>query len=72
MALAVIEADCAVVTDAALAVNEAAEAPPGTVMLAGTVSAPALLASATVCPPVGAAELSETEQEVDPAPVKEF
>jgi hypothetical protein len=46
-ALAVIAALCVVLTDVALAVNEAAEAPAGIMIFAGTVSAPVLLESAT-------------------------
>jgi len=47
LALAVIVAVCAVLTDAAVAVNAPAEAPAGIIMPEGTVSAPVLLESAT-------------------------
>ena len=72
LALAVMTAFWVVVTDAAFAVNDAAEAPGGMTTLEGMVRAPALLASATAWPPVAAGELSDTEQDVEPAPVNVF
>ena len=71
-ALAAIVADCEVLTEATFAVNDAVEAPEATVMLVGTVTALLLLATVTPRPPDGAAELSETEQVVVLAPVKEL
>ena len=68
-ALADRVAVCEVVTEEAVAVNEAEDAPEATVTLAGTVTAVLLLASVTTVPPVGAAELKPTVHVVDPAPV---
>ena len=50
--LAVTVAVCAAVTAATLALKDALEAPPATVTLAGTDTAPALLARLTLCPPL--------------------
>jgi hypothetical protein len=61
-----------VLTDFTCAVSEAVDAPDGTVRLPGTVTALSLLASVTLRPPDGAAEVSETIQAVDPAPVNEL
>jgi hypothetical protein len=71
LALAVTVADCAVLTEATVAVKDAVEAPDATVTLAGIVTDVELLARATVCPPDGAAELNETVQAVVPEPVNE-
>ena len=70
--LAATVAACEVVTEATFAVNDAVEVPEATVTVAGTVTALLLLATLTVRPPVGAAELSDTVQAVVPAPVKEL
>lgn len=59
-------------TENAVAVNAAADAPEGITTLAGTFSAAAVLESATVWPLEVAGEVSVTEQEVVPAPVKAF
>lgn len=52
--LALTVADCAVVTDATVAVNDALLAVAGTVTEPGTVTELLLLARVTVTPPVGA------------------
>ena len=59
-------------TEAAFALNDAVEEPEPTTTLAGTVNELELLASETLWPPDGAAELSETLQVVVPVPVKEL
>lgn len=64
-------ADCAVVTDATLAVKDAALAVAGTVTELGTVTALLLLESATVTPPVGAVPDNVTVHESLSAPVIE-
>ena len=56
-------------TDATVAVNDAADAPDAIDTVAGTVTALLLLAMATLIPPDGAAALTDTEHAVDPAPV---
>ena len=61
---------CAVLTEATFAVNDVVDAPEATVTLAGTVTALSLLATDTLRPPEGAAELSDKEHAVVPAPVK--
>lgn len=71
-ALAVRVADCAVLTAATLAVNEAVEAPEGTVTLPGTVTELELLARVTPRPVPSAAELSEIVHDVVPDPVNEL
>jgi len=71
-ALAAIVAACAVLTEATFAVNDAVEAPEANVRLVGTVTALLLLATVTLRPPDGAAELSETVQVVVLAPVNEL
>ena len=71
-ALADTVADCDVVTDDTLAVNEALDAPEATIMLPGTVTEVELLDRATLWPPDGAAELSETLHVVVPVPVNEL
>ena len=60
------------VTLEALAVKLAVEAPDGTVIEEGTVTLLLLLDSETASPPLPAAAVSETEQEVETAPVKEL
>jgi len=72
LALAVTVAVVAVVTEETVAANDAVEAPAPTVTLPGTDTEVELLANATVWPPEGAAELSETVHVVDPVPVKEL
>lgn len=64
-------ADCAVVTDATAAVNDALLAVAGTVTEPGTATALLLLAIATVTPPLGAVPDRETEHESLIAPVIE-
>ena len=71
-ALADTVADCDVVTDDTLVVNEAIDAPEATMMLPGTVTAALLLARATATPPEGACELRDTVQAVLLVPVKEL
>ena len=61
--------DCAVVTAATLAVNDALLAVAGTVMELGTVTALLPLDSVTLTPPVGAEPVRLTEQESDSEPV---
>jgi hypothetical protein len=63
---------CDALTEVTLAVKVAADAPEATVTLAGTVTAALLLATFTLRPPDGAAELSERVHAVDPAPVNEL
>ena len=70
-ALAVRVAVCAVVTDAAVAVNPALVAPDGTVTVAGKVTAELLLARLMVIPPLVAAALSVTVQLSVPPPVND-
>ena len=60
------------VTEATVAVNDAVDAPEATVTAAGTVTARLLLATVTLRPVEGAAELSETLHVVVPAPVNEL
>ena len=60
------------VTDATFAVNDAVDAPEATVTAAGTVTALLLLATVTLMPFEGAAEVSDTVQVVDPEPVNEL
>ena len=69
--VAVSETDCAVLTEATLAVKVTLVDPEGTVTEPGTVTALLLLARPTLMPPVGAAELSVTVHDVVPAPVNE-
>ena len=64
MALAVNVAVCVVLTEVTFAVNEAEDAPEGTVTLAGTVTALLLLATATLSPVEGAAAFRDTVQDV--------
>ena len=70
-ALAAIVAVCAVVTLATFAANDVVDAPEAIVTPAGTVTALLLLATVTLTPAEGAAELSETVHVVVPAPVNE-
>jgi hypothetical protein len=70
--LALTVADCAVVTAATAAVNEALLAVAGIVTEPGTVTALLLLESATVTPPVGAVPDRLTVQESLRAPVIEL
>jgi hypothetical protein len=69
--VAVIEADCALLTDATFAVNVALVAVAGTVTELGTVTAELLLASATLRPPEGADPDRLTVQESASDPVME-
>ena len=69
--LALTVADCAVVTEATVAVNDTLLAVAGTVTELGTVTALLLLARATLTPPVGAEPERLTVQESDRAPVIE-
>jgi hypothetical protein len=66
-ALAVNVAVCEVVTEATFAVNDAADAPEATDTLAGTVTAPLLLARVTLTPVDGADALNDTVHDVVPA-----
>jgi hypothetical protein len=66
---AVTVADCAVVTDATLAVKVALEAVAGTNTVLGTVTEPLLLVTPTLKPPVGAEPERLTLQESASAPV---
>jgi len=52
-----------------VAVNDELDAPEATGTVAGAVTAPLLLDTATLTPPDGAAALRVTVHEVDPAPV---
>ncbi|HEY2470615.1 MAG TPA: hypothetical protein VGI45_22665 [Terracidiphilus sp.] len=52
-----------------VAVNDALLAPDAIATFAGTFTAPLLLAIATLTPLEGAAEVNDTVQAVDPAPV---
>ena len=70
--LAATEAACELVTEATFAVNDAVDRPEATATVAGTVTALLLLATLTLTPPDGAAELSDTVQGVVPAPVNEL
>jgi len=70
--LAATVADCEVVTEATFALNDAVDVPAATTTLAGTVTAVLLLATLTLAPPDGAAELSDRAQVVVPAPVNEL
>ena len=70
-ALAVSVAVCAVLTDAAVAVNTALVAPDATVTAAGSVTAALLLERFTINPPLGAAAFSVTVQTSVPDPVRE-
>lgn len=70
--LAANVAACDVLTEATLAVNDAADAPEATITLAGTVTALSLLDRVTLNPLDGAAELSDTVHAVEPAPVNEL
>ena len=56
-------------TDATVAVNDAADAPDAIDTVAGTVTAPLLLDTATLTPLDGAAALKDTVHAVVPAPV---
>ena len=69
--VAVSVADCAVDTEATLAVNVALEAVAGTVTDAGTDTELLLLDKPTVTPPVGAEPESVTVHESDNDPVSE-
>lgn len=60
------------VTEDTFAVNDAAKAPDAKVTAAGTVTALLLLATDTLTPVEGAAELSDTVHVVVPAPVNEL
>jgi hypothetical protein len=68
---AVSVAVCAVLTEAAVAVNAALAAPAGIETDAGTVTALVLLASATLTPPAGAAVFRTIVHEPEPAPVND-
>ena len=70
--LAATVAVCEVVTEATFAVNVAVDAPETTVTPEGTDTALLLLATVTLSPPEGAAELSDTVHGVVPAPVNEL
>lgn len=72
LAVAVMTAVWLLVTDATVAVNTAVVSPTGTVTLLGTVAFALLLDRAAENPPIGAAPLSVTVQEEEPAPVKLF
>ena len=52
-----------------MAVNDVLDAPEATATVAGAVTAPLLLETATLMPPDGAAALRVTVHAVDPAPV---
>ena len=67
--VAVSDTDCALLTEATLAVNAALVAVAGTVTEVGTVTAPLLLARLTLTPPVGAEPDRLTEHESASAPV---
>jgi len=69
--VAVSVADCAVVTEATLAVNTAVVAVAGTVIEPGTVTELLLLASPTATPPLGAVPDKVTVQESARVPVME-
>lgn len=69
--VAVRVTDCAVVTEATLAVNTALVAVAGTMTEPGTVTELLLLASATLMPPLGAAPDKVTVQESARVPVME-
>jgi hypothetical protein len=66
--VAVMTAVCAVVTLTAVAANDAVVAAAAMVRLAGTVTLALLLVKATVAPPLGAAPLKVTVQELLAAP----
>ena len=68
-ALAEIVADCAVVTDVTVALNDALADAVGTVTEAGTVTALLLLERLTAIPPLGADPLNVTVHASVPAPV---
>lgn len=70
--LAVMVADCPVLTEATFAVNPTADAPAGTDTLAGSVTELLLLASVTLRPPVGAAPDRLTVQPSAREPVIEL
>ena len=72
MALAVKIAVCVVLTEATFAVNVAEEAPDGTFIVAGTVTALSLLPNATLRPEEGAVALRDTVHNVWPDPAKEL
>ena len=72
LALAANVAAWDVLTEATLAVNDAVDAPEATVTLAGTVTALSLLDTVTLSPLDGAAEVKDTVQAVEPAPVNEL
>lgn len=67
--VAVIVADCALLTEATFAVNDALVAVAGTVTEPGSVTEPLLLASPTLTPPVGADPDKLTEHESASEPV---
>ena len=67
--LAVMVADCAVVTDDTVALNAALADAAGTVTEAGTVTALLLLERLTVTPPLGADPVNVTVHASVPAPV---
>ncbi|HEY2470617.1 MAG TPA: hypothetical protein VGI45_22675 [Terracidiphilus sp.] len=72
LALAVKVAAWSLLTEATITVNGAVLPPDAIDTLAGTVTAPLLLVTATFTPPAGAAELNDTVHAVDPAPVNEL
>ena len=59
-------------TAATFALNDTADAPDATLMLAGTVTELLLLAKLALNPPEGAAEVNDRVQDVVAAPVKEL
>jgi len=67
--VAVSDTDCALLTEATLAVNAALVAVAGMVTELGTVTMPLLLARLTLTPPVGAEPDKLTEHESASAPV---
>jgi hypothetical protein len=71
-AVAVSVADCVEATAATVAEKLAEVAPAGTVTELGTATAASLLPRATTRPPVGAAAVSDTEQESVPADAYEL
>ena len=68
-ALAEIVADCAVVTDVTVALNDVLADAAGTVTEAGTVTALLLLERLTATPPLGAGPVNVTVHASVPAPV---
>jgi len=63
---------CEVLTEATFALNDAADKPEATVTLAGTVTELPLLATLTLRPPDGAAEVKDRVHPVVAAPVNEL